>query len=172
MSLEVITKSHLRHHDIQGRVKLSKIACKAYEVRRGDFVFNRTSETQEEIGLASVYTSDEPVVFGGFVIRGRSTTDRLYTTYAGYGLRSPIVRAQIIARGQGAVRANIGQFDLRQIWIPLPPKAEQEAIATILSDMDAEIVALEAKLAKARQLKQSMMQELLTGKTRLVESAK
>jgi type I restriction enzyme S subunit len=49
-----------------------------------------------------------------------------------------------------------------------PSLAEQEAIATILSDMDAEIAALEAKLAKARQLKQGMMQELLTGRIRLV----
>lgn len=47
---------------------------------------------------------------------------------------------------------------------------EQTAIAAILSDMDAEIAALEAKLAKTRQVKQGMMQELLTGKTRLVGS--
>ncbi len=46
--------------------------------------------------------------------------------------------------------------------------AEQTAIAAILTDMDAEIAALEAKLAKARQLKQGMMQELLTGRIRLV----
>ena len=51
-----------------------------------------------------------------------------------------------------------------------PPLPEQTAIATILSDMDAEIAALETKLAKARQLKQGMMQELLTGRKRLVES--
>ena len=49
-----------------------------------------------------------------------------------------------------------------------PPLPEQTAIAAILSDMDAEIAALEAKLAKARQLKQGMMQELLTGRIRLV----
>ena len=49
-----------------------------------------------------------------------------------------------------------------------PTKAEQEAIAAILSDMDAEIAALETKLAKARQLKQGMMQELLTGRIRLI----
>jgi type I restriction enzyme S subunit len=62
---------------------------------------------------------------------------------------------------------------IAKMLIPLPPtKAEQEAIASILTDMDAEIAALEAKLAKARQLKQGMMQELLTGKTRLAESAK
>ena len=51
-------------------------------------------------------------------------------------------------------------------------KAEQEAIAAILSDMDAEIAALEEKLTKARQIKQGMMQELLTGKTRLVDNGK
>ena len=47
-------------------------------------------------------------------------------------------------------------------------KTEQVAIAAILSDMEAEITALEANVAKARQLKQGMMQELLTGKVRLV----
>src|SRR3990172_912840 len=45
---------------------------------------------------------------------------------------------------------------------------EQTAIATLLSDMDAEIAALEMKLTKARQLKQGMMQELLTGRIRLL----
>ena len=50
----------------------------------------------------------------------------------------------------------------------MPTIAEQTAIAAILSDMDAEIAALEAKLAKARQIKQGMMQELLTGRIRLV----
>jgi len=47
-------------------------------------------------------------------------------------------------------------------------KAEQTAIAAILSDMDAEIAALEAKLVKAQDLKQGMMQELLTGRIRLI----
>jgi type I restriction enzyme S subunit len=58
---------------------------------------------------------------------------------------------------------------IARMLIPLPPtKTEQEAIASILRDMDAEIAALEAKLAKARQIKQGMMQELLTGRIRLV----
>jgi type I restriction enzyme S subunit len=45
---------------------------------------------------------------------------------------------------------------------------EQTSIAAILSDMDTELDALESKLSKARQIKQGMMQELLTGKTRLI----
>jgi type I restriction enzyme S subunit len=50
----------------------------------------------------------------------------------------------------------------------LPPLPEQTAIAAVLSDMDAELAALEERREKTRQLKQGMMQELLTGRTRLV----
>jgi len=57
---------------------------------------------------------------------------------------------------------------LKRFEVRLPAKTEQTAIAAILSDMDAEIAALEAKLAKARQIKQGMMQNLLTGRVRLV----
>ena len=56
---------------------------------------------------------------------------------------------------------------LTDMPIVLPPKEEQIAIATILSDMDTEIQALEQRLSKTRQIKQGMMQELLTGRTRL-----
>lgn len=57
---------------------------------------------------------------------------------------------------------------LNKLEFSIPALAEQIAIATLLSDMDAEIAALEAKLTKARNLKQGMMQELLTGRIRLV----
>ena len=52
--------------------------------------------------------------------------------------------------------------------IALPSVAEQSAIATILSDMDTELTALESRRDKTRSVKQAMMQELLTGRTRLV----
>ena len=57
---------------------------------------------------------------------------------------------------------------LGQLPVLIPRPEEQTAIATILSDMDAELAALEAKLTKTRQLKQGMMRELLTGRIRLV----
>lgn len=57
---------------------------------------------------------------------------------------------------------------LKAFSIPLPPRNEQSAIAAILSDMDAELSALEARRDKTRLLKQGMMQELLTGRTRLI----
>ncbi|TDQ83489.1 type I restriction enzyme S subunit [Paraburkholderia silvatlantica] len=56
----------------------------------------------------------------------------------------------------------------RSLFVPVPPLHEQSAIAEVLSDMDAELAALEDRRDKTRLLKQGMMQELLTGKTRLV----
>ncbi|MCB9555213.1 MAG: restriction endonuclease subunit S [Deltaproteobacteria bacterium] len=165
--LEVLTKTHIHAADILGRVALPTHVVEAFTVRRGDIVFNRTSETQDELGLASVYDGDETVVFGGFVIRGRPRDGRLLPTYAAYGLRAPLIRQQIIARGQGAIRANIGQALLGDVAVALPTKVEQEAIAEALSDADAYIESLEQLIAKKRLIKQGAMQELLTGKRRL-----
>lgn len=165
--LEVITHHTLSEPRIPGRVRLSPQVRGAFAVQSGDVLFNRTSETQEELGLAAVYTGNNEVVFGGFVIRARPRTSSIDPNLTSYLLRSPFVRAQIVAWGQGAIRANIGQRDLARVQLPLPGKDEQKAIATVLSEMEAEMAALDAKLAKARQLKQGMMQELLTGRTRL-----
>ena len=62
---------------------------------------------------------------------------------------------------------NITSQDVRDFALPLPKTEEQSAIATVLSDMDAEIAALETRLAKTQSIKQGMMQQLLTGKVRL-----
>ena len=73
---------------------------------------------------------------------------------------------------QNSVKATVDSLRLptfQEFEITLPPTlGEQAAIAAILTDMDAEIAELESKLAKARQVKQGMMQELLTGRIRLV----
>lgn len=69
----------------------------------------------------------------------------------------------------GSTFPEIGKTQLQKYMLKLPDnKDEQSAIAEILSNMDAEIAALETKLAKARLIKQGMMQELLTGRIRLV----
>ena len=62
----------------------------------------------------------------------------------------------------------INSKDVRALEIPIPSFAEQTAIATILSDMDSELAALQARRAKTQALKQAMMQELLTGRIRLI----
>ena len=63
---------------------------------------------------------------------------------------------------------NTGLIKLTDIQLP-PTRKEETAIASKLNDMDAEIEALEQRLAKTRDLKQAMMQELLTGRIRLVQ---
>ncbi|WP_150305476.1 restriction endonuclease subunit S [Pseudomonas saliphila] len=165
--LEPITYSHIHGPEIQGQVTLPESVSISYAVKLGDVLFNRTSETQEEVGLASTYLGSERVVFGGFVIRGRPTDGNLDPVYSGYALRAPCIRSQIIPMGQGAIRANIGQSNLSLVVAPVPPIYEQRAIATALSDVDALLDALERLIAKKRDLKQAAMQQLLTGQTRL-----
>ncbi|WP_328995789.1 restriction endonuclease subunit S [Kribbella sp. NBC_01245] len=165
--LEVITHESLRVHDIPGRVNLPKKILSRYEVKRGDVLFNRTSETQDEVGLTSVYIDDEPIVFGGFVFRGRPITSEMDIEFSKYALRSAAVRQQIISRGQGGIRANIGQRDLKTVRVWLPEHREQGAIASALSDIDRLIRKLQRLIAKKQVIKQGMMQQLLTGRTRL-----
>ncbi len=68
----------------------------------------------------------------------------------------------------GGAQPNFGPYHLKRMTFPIPPLSEQHEIATVLSDMDAEIAALEQRRDKTRALKQAMMQELLTGRIRLV----
>jgi type I restriction enzyme S subunit len=69
---------------------------------------------------------------------------------------------------QGITIYHLYGRDLKRLLLELPSFAEQTAIASVLTDMDAELAALEQRREKTRALKQAMMQELLTGKTRLV----
>lgn len=78
-----------------------------------------------------------------------------------------------LALDDGVTQTHILNGDIASCQLYIPSnKEEQAAIATILSDMDAEIQALEQRLGKTHQIKQGMMQELLTGKTRLIKPSK
>jgi type I restriction enzyme, S subunit len=79
-----------------------------------------------------------------------------------------LIRPEVKTLGQQGTQANLNKGMVQGFQLRLPHRPEQSAIATVFSDMDAEIAALKAKLAKARDLKQGMMQELLTGRIRLV----
>lgn len=76
----------------------------------------------------------------------------------------------IFANEKAGAQHNLTVADIRNFQIPIPTEPEQTAIAEILSDMDAEIDALTAKLNKLRSIKQGMMSELLTGRIRLADS--
>jgi len=78
------------------------------------------------------------------------------------------MKPQLVERAIGSTFLEISKKDTASLEVSLPLFVEETAIATVLSDMDAELTALEQRLAKTRALKQGMMQELLTGRTRLV----
>ena len=85
-----------------------------------------------------------------------------------YYMSSSEGQAQIQYVTKGGAQATVTIADIRNFSIPTPSKEERIAITVLLSDMDNEIEALEQKLEKTRQIKQGMMQQLLTGKIRLV----
>lgn len=79
-----------------------------------------------------------------------------------------LLQNQIEENAGGSTVKGISIGDVRGLEFSLPPFDEQQAIAAVLSDMDAEIQTLESRLAKARAVKEGMMQNLLTGRVRLV----
>lgn len=158
--LEVITNESLTTNDIPGRVTLPKKVLDRYRVTYGDILFNRTSETQDEVGLTSAYLGDGPVVFGGFVFRGHPKTADLDVNYSKFAFRAPHIRKQITARGQGGIRANIGQRDLRSVQVDLPGLPEQRAIARAIDEISGLVATLERLIAKKQAIKQGMMQQV------------
>jgi len=154
---------------LAGRVSLSKQELSNFDVRKGDVLFTRTSETPEEVGLAAVI-GDEPseTVFSGFLLRARPRSRVLCDEFKAYCFRSSFVRSQIVSKASYTTRALTNGRLLSGVVLPVPPLAEQAAIAAALSDMDTEILALETRRDKTRALKQAMMQELLNGRIRLI----
>jgi type I restriction enzyme S subunit len=165
--MEVTRNEALTAAQIPGRVTLPRERLLRYEVKRGDVLFNRTSETLDEVGLTSVYADDVPVVYGGFVLRGRRVKPDLDSGYAKYALRAAAVRGQIVALGQGEIRANIGQRDLKKVRVYLPGVPEQQAIAEALDRASRLVAHLDSLLQKQRRLHEGLMQHLLTGRARL-----
>lgn len=165
--MEVIYNDYITSDMIPGSIQISDEQNKLYQVINGDVLFNRTSETIDEIGLTSVYYGTDEIVFGGFVIRGRCLVNTINDNFKRYCFRSIIVREQIIKSGQGAIRSNIGQGDLEKVKIILPPLPEQKAIAKLLSTWDEAITKTQNLITQKEICKKWLMQKLLTGKKRI-----
>lgn len=142
------------------------------EVRSGDLLFNGSSETPEELGLCSVVLdeSDVPRYLNSFCIGFRVTSEEVLSRYVARYFRGPVGRSQMKVLAQGATRYNLSKRSLCELELTLPRFDEQLAIDGVFADLDSELEALEGKLHKARAIKQGMMQELLTGRTRLVSA--
>ena len=131
-------------------------------VYKGDFILSNSMS----FGRPYILKLDGCIHDGWLAIQDYQVafdTDFLY-----YVLGSNYVFEQYIQMAAGSSVQNLNKDKVAKLDVFVPPMEEQSAIASILSDMDNEIEALEQKLEKTRQIKQGMMQQLLTGKIRLV----
>ncbi len=156
--------------EIFGKVRISATESQN-RVIKGDLLLNGSSETPEEVAMCAQLATDVPDLYlnsfcFGFRFRDNAEADGMFLALY---LRSKGGRELIKSLAQGSTRYNLSKSALLRSPLRLPCLAEQTAIAAVLSDMDAEIKELEQRLAKTRDLKQAMMQELLTGRIRLVQ---
>jgi len=110
-----------------------------------------------------VITNIDVCIHDGFVVFDNLQADKCFIYYV-----LKWIEPGWSKHGQTGSQMNLNTSIVNSTSIKLPPIEEQTAIAAILSDMDTELAALEARRDKARLLKQGMMQELLTGRIRLV----
>ncbi len=139
-------------------------------LKDGDVVFVDASEDDAGTSKHVVVVNKEnlPFISGLHTIVAKSKTDELAHSYRRYCFQTPALRQQFLFYAVGTKVSGISKSNIAKLKMPVPSFAEQTAIAEVLSDMDAELEALGKRLEKTRALKQAMMQELLTGNTRLV----
>lgn len=139
-------------------------------VRFGDLIFNGSSETPEEVALCSAVDYEPMKLYLNSFCFGFHpfSLDQMDSVFFAYLFRSSVGRQMMVRLAQGSTRYNISKQKFLSEEFLVPGKHEQEAIAKVLSDMDAEIDALVARRDKTALIKTGMMQELLTGRTRLL----
>lgn len=142
---------------------------KQNSVLKNDLLFNGSSETPEEICFSSLVNFDiSNLYLNSFCFGFRVfNLNKIHAKYLAYWFRSNIGRKTVAFMAQGSTRYNISKSEFLKLQIIVPQKPEQTAITQILGDMDSEITALQARIEKLREIKQGMMQNLLTGKIRL-----
>jgi type I restriction enzyme S subunit len=136
----------------------------------GDIVIASSGITIDKFHekVAFVNSTHLPLCMNTSTIRFKIRSKYLTRDFLFHFLKSKSFKEQIGGQATGSAQLNFGPSHVRKVLIKLPAFEEQSAIATVLSDMDAEINALEQRRGKTTALKQGMMQELLTGKTRLI----
>lgn len=139
-------------------------------LKDGDVVFVDASEDENGVSkhLVIVNPLDRPYISGLHTIVAKPRGDGLAHTFKRYCFQTPAIRSQFRFFAAGTKVSGVSKTSIAKIELSFPSVREQTAIATVLSDMDTELAVLEARRDKARQLKQGMMQELLTGRIRLV----
>ena len=151
---------------IAKEIDLSRFSEKCY-LQSGDLVIADTAE-DETVGKAlEVINVECPVLAGQHTLLCRPKV-RFAEKFLGYYLNAACYHDQMLPYIVGTKVSSVSKASIAQTKLVVPKYEEQQAISSILADMDDEITEVEQKLAKYRQVKQGMMQQLLTGKIRLV----
>ncbi len=140
------------------------IALSKYRIKVGDIVFSRVGAVGR---TALIEVGEAGWLISGQMLRIRLENHEINNKFLYYFTLTPEFQKQLISETVGTTRMSINTEILGKLLIIAPSPCEQRAIATVLSDMDAEITALEQRLEKTQQIKQGMMQQLLTGCIRL-----
>ncbi|MEQ8190652.1 MAG: restriction endonuclease subunit S, partial [Candidatus Eremiobacterota bacterium] len=139
-------------------------------LEEGDLLLADASEDYEGLGASIEIKNigNKKIVAGLHTLLLRGDKNILVDGFKGYIREMPCLKDSLIRIATGISVYGISKTQLRNIEIKIPQIPEQTAIAEILSDMDTEIESLEQKLEKYKKIKHGMMQELLTGRTRLI----
>lgn len=164
--LDIINNSFITYENIIGSVEVTETEFEKNEVTYGDILFQRSSETREEVGQTNVYLDRERnAVFGGFVIRGKKKVD-YDPMFINYLLGTWLARKEITTKSGGSTRYNVGQETLRNVTIFTTSIPEQQKIAGFLSLVDKKIQQLTRKKELLEQYKKGVMQKLFSRETR------
>jgi type I restriction enzyme S subunit len=166
--MDVFGKSVIGTETELGLVNSSPAEISTYNLKCGDVLFIRSSVKPSGVGLTVLIADDlENTVYSGFMIRFRDNGS-LIKEFKIFCFHEEGFRKRLISNSTVSANTNINQDALKNLYIAYPlNKKEQTAIAEALSDMDALIAQTEQLIEKKKAIKQGMMQELLTGKTRL-----
>ena len=157
---DILNNNFITYEKIKGLVNIDNCTLKNNSVTYGDVVFQRSSETIEDIGRANVYLDHNKVAtFGGFVIRGKKKGD-YNPLFINYLLQNSSSRKAIIVKGAGAQHYNISQEELEKIELYFPSIQEQEKIANLLSLLDKKIELQKRKVDALKIYKKGLLSKL------------
>ena len=164
---EIYTKYNYYIKEIYSYIS-HEVASTATKMEKNDILFAGSGETKEEIGKCVAFVHDLEAYAGGDIIILRPYKPyKIDSIFLGYYLNSAPISKQKASKGQGDAVVHISTKALSMIEVKIPSVDEQRSIARVLSDTDELINALDKLIAKKRDIKKAVMQELLTGKTRL-----
>ena len=149
------------------RVNVGKSEIERYKVEIGDLIIALASVKLEGVGkVMHVTTLEEETIYDHNVALIRPINN-VSSSFLSYIFHSNYFRSLVASKATQVGTTFLKASTILGFELHLPSTEEQTAIATILSDMDAEIQALQERLGKTKDIKQGMMQQLLTGKVRL-----